>query len=55
MKLCTNMHGPQRINPSDFGDPLIFRLAHTAGQIYNMILTSMWFEVLAMIKIFQQL
>lgn len=32
MTLCIHMHDAQRMNPNDFGDPLIFRLAPLAGQ-----------------------
>lgn len=32
MKLCTDIHGPQRMCPNDFGDPLTLPLALPAGQ-----------------------
>ncbi len=32
MKFCTDIHGPQRMNPVDSGDPLIVPVAPRAGQ-----------------------
>lgn len=32
MKFCTDIHGPQRVKPTDFGDPLTIPLAPPAGQ-----------------------
>ncbi len=34
MKFCTN--SPQRMRPSDFGDPLTFLLAPPAGQCFHV-------------------
>lgn len=31
MKFCTRIRGPQRMNATDFGDPLSFRLAPPQG------------------------
>ncbi len=36
MKLCKDIHGPHRMNPTDFGDPLTFHLAASSGQIFNL-------------------
>lgn len=31
MKFCTDIHGPQWLNPPDFDDPLSFPVASPAG------------------------
>ena len=36
MKLSTDIHGAQRINPDDFGDPLPFHLTLLAGNIFHL-------------------
>ncbi len=36
LKFCTDIHGAQRINPNDFGDPLTFPLAPPAGITYHL-------------------
>ncbi len=36
MKFCTNIHGPQKMNPKNFGDPLTFPLAPPSDQNFNM-------------------
>ncbi len=36
MKFCTDIHGPQRINPNDVGAPLTFPLAPPAGRIFYL-------------------
>ncbi len=35
MKLCTDIHGPQRINPKDFSDPLTFSAAPSEAGILD--------------------
>ncbi len=36
IKFCTDVHGSQRMNPTDFGDPLTFSLAPPAGQSFHL-------------------
>lgn len=36
MKFSTDVHVPQRMNPTDFGDDLTFHLAPPAGQSFNL-------------------
>lgn len=36
MKFDTDIHGPQKINPIDFGDPLTFHLVQTTGQTFDL-------------------
>ncbi len=36
MKFCSGIHGAQRMNPDDFGDPLTFPLAPPSGQKLNL-------------------
>lgn len=35
MKFYTDIHGPQRMNPSAFGDPLTFHSAPTASRRFH--------------------
>lgn len=35
MNFCTDMHGPQRMVPTDFCDPLTSHLAQSLGQNFN--------------------
>ncbi len=35
LKICADIHGAQRMNPDDFGDPLTFLLVRQAGQIVH--------------------
>ncbi len=37
MKFGTDIHGAQRMNSSDFGDPLTFPVAPSAGQSFTLI------------------
>ncbi len=32
----TDVHGPQRINPNDFGEPLTFAVVPPAAQIFHL-------------------
>lgn len=34
--LCTDIHGPNRMNPNGFGEPMTFPLAPPAGQSFNL-------------------
>ncbi len=44
MRFCTGIHGPQRMNPNDFGDPLFFLQCHHQVKISANIsmLTRYW-------------
>ncbi len=61
MKSATDIHGSQRMNPNDFGDPLIFYLRPSAGQrftypvIYLNIYTMDWQENFADVRGFQRM
>ena len=43
IKVCADIHGAQRMNPTDFGDPLTFHLAPLLGK--NSIYPILWFVV----------
>lgn len=36
MKVYTDMHGPQKMNPNEVGDPRIFPLAPQMGQGFHL-------------------
>lgn len=36
MKFWTDIHGPQRMNATNFGDPLAFHLMPPAGQHFHL-------------------
>lgn len=38
MKFGTDIYGPQRINPRNFGDSLTFPLGPTEGQSFHFIM-----------------
>ncbi len=42
MKLCTDIHDPQRMNLTDFGDHLTLPLAPPAGENLNLFMTNIW-------------
>ncbi len=50
MTFCIDIQGPQRMDPTDFGDPLTFSLASLAGQIFHLTYLNIceidWYESL---------
>lgn len=44
-KFGINIHGPQRINPNDFGDSLTFQLVPLTGQIFHLCDTDLCFTL----------
>ncbi len=38
VKFSTDIHDPQRMKPTDFGDPRTFHLAPSSGQNFNLLL-----------------